>query len=98
MASCDTDYTIGTDVIVEATFKDDADALTDPTTVTCYALDPSGNEAAVTPLSNPSVGVYRGTVTVDESGIWRYRFKGEGVVNIASEGRFHVERTPFTTL
>lgn len=91
----DSDYAVGTEVVLEATFRDDVGDLADPTTVTCRVINPLGVEADVTPVTNPSIGVYRAVQLADEGGIWRFRFKGVGAVVIADEDRFDVERTPF---
>jgi hypothetical protein len=65
---------IGTDVIVEGTFRDVDDQLTTPTT---YAVDyktPSGVVATIAQIDidNPSTGRLVATIPTDQVGVWRY--------------------------
>lgn len=89
------EYVIGTDVTVEGTFRDTAGALIDPTLVKAWVISPSDVETEITPLQNPTVGLYTGIVAADETGVWEYRFVGTGSVNVAGESRFTVQRTKF---
>lgn len=70
------EYDIGDLVRIQGTFTDVNDAAFDPDVVTVKYKDPSGNITTNTSASNPSTGVYTVDVTVDESGVWYYRFEG----------------------
>lgn len=69
--------TVGETHTPSITFRDSAEALYDPTTVTGTVESPSGT------ISNPaasqvSTGVYQMTFTLTELGVWRFYFHGEG--------------------
>lgn len=67
---------------LRARFLDEDGTPTNPTAVTLYHTDPSGNETTVlqAALTNPEAGVWTYDLTVDEAGLWTYRFEGTGAV------------------
>ena len=68
-------FPVGQTVTPTSTFVDAAGDPVDPDTVTLTVVDPSG--ISQTPaVSNPSVGTYTATVTVDEPGIWYWHWAG----------------------
>ena len=78
---------IGQTVVLQATFKDIAGVLVDPSSVTLTIEDPSGDETTPVP-TNPSVGVYQHPLDLDEVGDWDYRWEGDTTEGTAvCEGR-----------
>lgn len=71
--SCE--YYEGDTITLQATFRDIAGDLVDPSSVTLYVEDPSGTITEPSP-SNPSVGVYQAEVDLDAAGWWNYRWEG----------------------
>lgn len=86
-------YTIGQQVRMEMILRDFGDALTSGT-VTCEVRDPSGNIAAAT-VTNADTGVYHAFVTIDEAGVWQYRFESVGATISAGEGSWTAATTVF---
>jgi hypothetical protein len=84
-------YDIGDAVRVSVTFRNEAGALANPTSVTLTVRAP---DETVTTVSNSTstTGIYSGVVTPDAEGVWRYRFTGTGAVAQAQEGMFTVRR------
>jgi hypothetical protein len=74
--------------------------LTDPTTVTCKVMDPSGNVLtyaypAAPELVKESTGIYHIDVIADEKKQWNFRFEGTGTCTAVEESTFGV-RTVFS--
>ena len=72
----------------------------DPTTVTVKLQDPSGNEEVFVYGTDPEIvraaaGVYTIDVTLDEHGIWFYRWEATGNLIAAHEGNFYVADSEF---
>lgn len=86
-------FTEGQVVRIAATFRDTAGVLVDPTTVVLTVKKPDDTEATPA-LSNPSDGEYHGTATLDQSGLWRWRYVSTGSV-AAEEGHFVVSASDF---
>ena len=81
---------------MQATFKDAAGVLTNPTTVTLRVRDTSGVITTYTGagLTNPSVGVWFKDLTLNQVGDWRFWFVGSG--GVTAEGGGDVTTTaPF---
>lgn len=72
--SCE--YYEGDTITLQATFRDIAGDLVDPSTVTLTVEDPDGNQTTPS-TTNPSVGVYEAQVDLDLAGWWSYRWEGE---------------------
>jgi hypothetical protein len=96
-------YDVGDQPIVTATFRDEADVLESPSTVTVKVIEPNGTQRATvtTPdasITNPSTGVFAYTfpAALDQSGIWRVKFAGTAGLVAAEEIEFMVRRTTFT--
>ena len=91
-------YNRDTQVELTGTFRDEADALTDPTEVTLYVLPPAGTLETYTygaaEVTRDSLGVFTKAVTLDESGTWHYRFKGTGALVVANWKRIDVLDDP----
>lgn len=79
-------FDVGDTVRLTATFRDPDGNLMDPASVTLQIRKPSGEVVSV-PVVRDSTGVYHGDVTVDESGLWTYRWYAPGG---AEEGAFFV--------
>lgn len=96
-------YARGALVRLSAVFTDVNGAAVDPTTVTVKTLAPTlvsgrpqgtvsslvyGVDAAV---KRSAAGHYYVDVSVDTTGIWRWRWESTGVGQAAAEGSFKVE-------
>lgn len=89
-------YDVGDSPVLTATFRDRDTELKDPTTVVCRVLPPSGTEQNPSP-AQVSTGVYEAVITIDEPGVWHYRFEGTGAVEAAGDHKFKVRETQFST-
>jgi uncharacterized protein YfaS (alpha-2-macroglobulin family) len=90
------DYDRGDTVRLDVEFKDIDAVLTDPTNVTVYVLDPSGNETVYNDAVNDAVGVYHKDVLLDEEGVWHYRWVGTGTLAAAGTGQLRVRKDVFS--
>ena len=72
---------------------------TDPTSISLFIKRPSGSVSTGTfvgaDLTKEATGIYYQDVTLDDTGIWYYRFEGSGAVVSADEGQLIVERSEF---
>ena len=87
-------HIVGDTVRIGNTFKVDT-VNTDPTTVTLVVTDPSGNTEgtytyAGTTITKTATGVYHKDLTVDEDGVWEYKWTGTGVAADVADGTFTV--------
>lgn len=86
------------EVELKGTFRDDEEALADPTTVTLYVLDPAGTLSTYTyaeaQITRDSLGVFLKNIVLNASGAWYYRFKGTGAVATAGWERISVIDDP----
>lgn len=89
------DYRIGSQPKIEARFRNEDRVLTDPTTVTFKVRAPSvvsdTGEVSYVYGTAPEVtkqgtGIYILTLTLNESGVWRYRAEGGGALVSAEDG------------
>ena len=96
-------YDIGDRPVITATFRNDADALTDPTTVPVRVREPDGTETPYTPpaasIVNSSTGVWAFTfpAALDAAGDWYVRFRSTAGLLTAGEQKLVVRPTAFTT-
>lgn len=79
----------GQRVLVECTFRL-LGVPTDPTVVQCTIKDPSDGSQTVltyphTNLTRRELGVFEANVTVNDGGVWWFRFEGAGVVDAVTE-------------
>lgn len=92
-------YDKGDKVRLKATFRNDAGALADPTTVTCRVLAPDGTKTAYTyagaQVIKDAVGSYHLDLSLIVSGVWQYRWEGTGMVETAEESWLSVRGTAF---
>lgn len=83
-------YIEGCQVRVTGTFTDFAGADTDPTGVTFKIHSPSGIETTrtygVSGITKTGTGVYYSDITLDEGGVWTYRWAGTGALVAAGQG------------
>lgn len=86
-------FVVGQTVIIEVDFTDENGTPTNPTTVVLTVRDPSGNTSTPT-HTNPATGHYEAVVTLDEAGVWRWRWTGttSGVTAVV-EDRVCAERS-----
>jgi len=70
------EYEVGTTIKADVTFRDEDDALYDPTTVTAFVEQPDGTIYTVVTITNPSVGYYYFHYTILSEGDHMYQFTG----------------------
>ena len=91
-------YNRDTEVLLSGTFRDDADALVDPTEVTLQVMTPARVVTSYTygasEVTRASLGVFTKTVTLNATGPWYYRFKGTGSAVVAKWARLDVIDDP----
>lgn len=93
-------FDIGDAPILSATFRDENDTLTDPTTVEFKVKDPNGITTTTTSpdaaITNPSVGVWKLQMAVlSASGPFYWRAAGTAGLVAAAEDRFVVRPSQF---
>lgn len=94
-------YDVGDRVRCTGTWTDSDDAATDPANVFATVQDPSGNQNDYTygvdaELVKSATGIYYFDKTVDEAGLWRYRFYSTGSGIAAQENAFTVRTQQVT--
>lgn len=88
-------YDIGDMVTIYGIFSDINDVVTDPTTISVLVKDPTGTLTTYVygvdaNLIKDSVGNYHFDITPTVTGVWYYKFVGEGAVKAAEEDSFFV--------
>jgi len=91
-------YQIGDVVRVSATFENESETPTDPTTTTFILKDPAGTKTTYTKPSDVLLvkdddGDFHVDVTPTMGGVYFYRFAGVGDVVAAGEGSFEVDES-----
>jgi|WetSurMetagenome_2_1015567.scaffolds.fasta_scaffold284039_3 hypothetical protein len=97
-------YDVGDLVQSTAAFANNNGVATDPTTVVFKHKDPSGNIASFTyggtasntALTKLTTGTYALSWTLDEEGLWCYRWEGSGTIQAAEEGMLSVKDSAFS--
>ena len=89
-------YTIGEVARVSTVFRDQSGAYIDPTEVHLIVQDPTGFEAAKTPVTRDDTGHYHFDVDADRPGRWYYRWYSLGTGKAADEGSFVVKESKFS--
>ena len=97
------EYDIGDAVRFSVNFKNIAGADTDPTNVYFKIKDPSGTiatytyggTASNTLLAQDNTGDFHIDLTLDEAGVWHYRFVGTGGLDGAEEAKLLVRDSVF---
>jgi hypothetical protein len=98
MVTLNEQFDIGDRPTITVTFSNEAGTATSPSTVVFLVRTPAGVESSNAATSNPSTGVYTYTFpTITESGVWSWRAKGTAGLIAATEGRFNVRTSVFTT-
>lgn len=95
-------YDVGDLVRVSGSFTDSDGTAVDPTTLTVYYKDPSGNVSELvngtdTDVVKSATGNYYTDISIDEVGRWYYRFKGTGSAQAAGETFFLVRKLNIST-
>lgn len=91
---------INAELRLTANFYDDDGDDTDPTTITCTVMSPSGaattyTYATDTNIGRTDAGDYYCDVTPDESGRWFVRWAATGsATTVASESNFIIDYSP----
>jgi hypothetical protein len=88
-------YELGTNAVLSMDFTNPAGAPANPTTVTLKLRKPSGALVTYTDAASTTVGTWTRTVTLDEVGLWSYRFEGTGAVVQTHDRELLVEGSPF---
>jgi len=88
---------IGDRATLTATFTTAAGTAVAPTTVALKIMDPSGNlEVDITTgYTTGGTGIYKYDVTLDQAGLWRYRWAGTGAAIASAEGELRVSQSAF---
>ena len=82
-------YDVGDKVTLSTTVKDDSGTLTNAT-MAIAVTKPDGTSASPSAPTNPSTGVYKSTVTVDQAGTWTYVWTASVQVTAVEPGQFTV--------
>ena len=90
-----TGYDIGDVVRLRCTFRDDADALVSPGTVTLQLRKGTDGAIESHTVVAASVGVFVYDWSATEAGTWHYRWSGSGGATAADEGAFVVRASKF---
>lgn len=85
----DDEYDVGDVAQLTGTFRDVANALVDPTTTACVVKKPDGTSVSLT-TTRASLGVYTAALTIDQTGVYWYRFTGTGAVAASGEKSLRV--------
>lgn len=88
------DYELNDTADLRCTFKVSG-AVTDPTTISLTVRAPSGTSTTYTyaaaTVTRTSEGVYHRNTTLDERGVWFWRWAGTGTCQAAAEGTLTVK-------
>lgn len=87
-------YFVGQRVRLIALFTNTASRPVDPDAVTLRLKAPSAVEVAPVVVRDEA-GEYHGVHTVDEAGVWWYRWEGTGADPAVDEGQFAVLPSAF---
>jgi hypothetical protein len=79
------DYDIGDRIEFTATFKNSVGALANPSSVTFVLTLPTGAKVTLSPVTNPSVGVYRAEHLATMEGLHHLRATGAGGVDAVEQ-------------
>jgi hypothetical protein len=82
-------YDLGDSVLLTFTVRDVAGALIDATVVLTLTK-PDGSTSTPT-VTHASLGTYTATITVDQTGLWLYRWTATGAATTAEDGQFYVQ-------
>lgn len=93
-------YDKGDAVRFKATFTDVDGAAADPATITLEVKNPAGTISTYVygtdPITRESTGVYHYDKTIDQTGIWYYRWVGTGTGSqVAEESSITVRSSQF---
>jgi len=86
-------YVVGTQLRLIATFTDVNGNLVDPTSVTLYVKDPTGSVSTIGNVIRQSIGVYYFDYSFVTSGVFHYRYVGAGAVVAANEGTISIKKS-----
>jgi hypothetical protein len=93
-------YTKGQVVRVTAVFRNNAGGIADPSTITFKFLTDSGVADTYVyltdaELARDTTGTYHVDLTLNEEGVWRYRWESTGNPATAEEGLLGVAASSF---
>ena len=81
-------YPLHSVIRLESRYTDDDGAFVDPDEVTFEYTTPAGTDAALTVsgggVERESAGIYYVDLDVQVAGLWRYRWKADGGIEVAS--------------
>ena len=91
-------YDIGDNIRLKAIFSVSGVA-TDPSTITLKVKNAAGVTTtytyALAEITKSSTGIYYRDVSVDDDGMWYYRWEGTGTVETSEEHSFKVRSSEF---
>lgn len=95
-------FDVGDLVRADVTFTNSAGNVADPTTVSVIYTSPSGTTTTKTYITDSEVvkdstGKYHIDITIDEAGMWYYRWEGTGTLVAAVESFIAVRRNRVPT-
>ena len=90
-------FDIGDDVTIAVDFTDDAGDLATPADYDLIIQKPDGTEVTYlkAALANPTVGRVEKVYTIDQSGLWYFRYRSLASPKVVKEGFFRVRETQF---
>lgn len=84
-------FDVGDKITIAVDFRDNASALTDPTTVTIIIERPDGTQTiAATAAAHSSTGHYSFDYAITAEGLFFIRWEGTGTLQAAVEDNFSV--------
>jgi len=83
-------YNIGDLVRLTVVFTDIAKVPENPTTVVLEILAPDGTTVTPPAITNPTTGTFYADLPIAQSGIYKYRYTGNGSVQAVQEGQIVV--------
>lgn len=81
---------IGSQIVLQAEFRDRTGTLTDPTTVTCWVKKRSATSGASVTITRITTGIWEALYTIVESGEHIWRVEATGAVTVSEEKSFFV--------
>ena len=90
-------YPLGTQLVLATSFMDAVTSQpADPTTVTLEVMDPTGAVSQPT-FTHPGVGLFKALFTPSMAGIWTTRWEATGAVVAATEHKFEIRASAFSS-
>ncbi len=90
-------FDVGDDVTLYTDFYNAAGTLATPASYDLTVQKPDGTETTynVAALTNPSTGRVEKLITIDQSGLWYFRYRSLTTPKVAREAFFRVRESQF---